>query len=302
MSIEFGKAEYVNGRSKKNLVFLWESREHKSRVYEFIVSAKFKADGLVSWKCVHCMKLRDQMKKDGKPVADRKIPLVHIDKDIIKENPEHPFNAEHFCTGRDIVDSAILRAKLSYLKDSLKLPFPITESPSETTESDLTEVVEKLPLKLDASQKRRVTCVINRTPFLKRAALRQKLKKKWTPEDTFLLAVEKVEKQQVKEKAHEMPKSQKKVRLAPLSDCLPSTSEILEKVLNSRIGNLEEFVKVDVCGDDSLNRNSGDPEPKRPKLDLQITEKVKGTTVSEQSSHGELIYGDNQLVACDIVI
>ncbi|CAJ0588197.1 unnamed protein product [Cylicocyclus nassatus] len=148
----FGIATYAISRHRKNKVFIWQSRKEHGRVYEFLVSSRFKVPGLVSWKCMHCMQIRAKLKKQNKDVHNLKIPLVLIDNDVIKEDPDEPLNARHFCKGKDLVDAVLKRTKLEfYEKCSTNNDLP--EVPAERFSET---VLEAVPLDLDAYQKRQM--------------------------------------------------------------------------------------------------------------------------------------------------
>uniref|UniRef100_A0A0K0D9D9 Zf-3CxxC domain-containing protein n=1 Tax=Angiostrongylus cantonensis TaxID=6313 RepID=A0A0K0D9D9_ANGCA len=59
----YGIASYAISRHRKNKVFMWQSRVQHGRVYEFLLASRFKVPGLVSWKCMHCMQIREKMKR-----------------------------------------------------------------------------------------------------------------------------------------------------------------------------------------------------------------------------------------------
>ncbi|VDM66797.1 unnamed protein product [Strongylus vulgaris] len=148
----YGVATYAISRHRKNKVFIWQSRREHGRVYEFLVSSRFKIPGLVSWKCMHCMQIRAKLKKQGKDVRSLKIPLVLIDNDVIKEDPDEPLNAHHFCEGKDLVDAVLKRTKLEFYEkcsSTNELPEISADRFSET-------VLEAVPLDLDPYQKRQM--------------------------------------------------------------------------------------------------------------------------------------------------
>uniref|UniRef100_A0A1I7XL06 Nucleolar protein 16 n=1 Tax=Heterorhabditis bacteriophora TaxID=37862 RepID=A0A1I7XL06_HETBA len=154
MSIDpsYGLASYVMGRHRKNKVFIWQSRTLKGRVYEFILASRFKVPGLISWKCMHCMQLKDQWKKDGKIIKNLKIPLVLIDNDIIKENPDRPLNAPHFCQGKDAVEAVLQRSKLQFYEQNAGTSGTTQDVVNQFTEN----VLESVPFNLNATQKRQI--------------------------------------------------------------------------------------------------------------------------------------------------
>ncbi|KHJ80933.1 hypothetical protein OESDEN_19386, partial [Oesophagostomum dentatum] len=59
----YGTATYAIGRHRKNKVFIWQSRKEHGRVYEFLVSSKFRIPGVVSWKCMDCMQIRAKLEE-----------------------------------------------------------------------------------------------------------------------------------------------------------------------------------------------------------------------------------------------
>ncbi|WKY12969.1 hypothetical protein Q1695_004077 [Nippostrongylus brasiliensis] len=146
----YGRASYAISRHRKNRVFMWQSQVVHGRVYEFVVASKMKIPGYVSWKCMHCMQLRERLKKEKKCVKDLKIPLVLIDNDIIRENPDKPLNAPHFCKGKDVVDAVLKRTKLEFYQDYSN---DVIEVPKDQF-SDA--VLDAVPLQLDDAQKRQV--------------------------------------------------------------------------------------------------------------------------------------------------
>ncbi|VDO63369.1 unnamed protein product [Heligmosomoides polygyrus] len=79
----YGTASYAISRHRKNKVFMWQSRVVHGRVYEFLVASRFKL------LLLRCLKFNNL-----------KIPLVLIDNDVIRENPDEPLNAPHFCKVR----------------------------------------------------------------------------------------------------------------------------------------------------------------------------------------------------------
>ncbi|VDM63704.1 unnamed protein product [Angiostrongylus costaricensis] len=130
----YGIASYAISRHRKNKVFMWQSRVQHGRVYEFLLASRFKVPGLVSWKCMHCMQIREKMKRQMKPVKDLKIPLVLIDNDVIRENPDKPLNAQHFCKEWAANDGP-LEVSIDRFSDT---------------------VLEAVPLDLDAVQKKQM--------------------------------------------------------------------------------------------------------------------------------------------------
>ncbi|ETN73855.1 hypothetical protein RB195_015825 [Necator americanus] len=148
----YGIASYVISRHRKNKVFIWQSRKERGRVYEFLVSSRFKVPGLVSWKCMHCMQLRAKLKRERQPVKDLKIPLVLIDNDVIREDPDEPLNARHFCKGKDVVDAVLKRTKLQFYESCSS-----SDDPPEITVDRFSDaLLEAVPLDLDAYQKRQM--------------------------------------------------------------------------------------------------------------------------------------------------
>ncbi|KIH49503.1 hypothetical protein ANCDUO_20422 [Ancylostoma duodenale] len=91
----YGIASYVISRHRKNKVFIWQSKKDHGRVYEFLVSSRFRRQN----------------------VKDLKVPLVLIDNDVIRENPDEPLNARHFCKGKDLVDAVLKRTKLQFYEE-----------------------------------------------------------------------------------------------------------------------------------------------------------------------------------------
>ncbi|KAE9412403.1 hypothetical protein Angca_001047 [Angiostrongylus cantonensis] len=148
----YGIASYAISRHRKNKVFMWQSRVQHGRVYEFLLASRFKVPGLVSWKCMHCMQIREKMKRQMKPVKDLKIPLVLIDNDVIRENPDKPLNAEHFCKGKDVVDAVLKRTKLQFYEEWAANDGPLEVSIDRFSDT----VLEAVPLDLDAVQKRQM--------------------------------------------------------------------------------------------------------------------------------------------------
>ncbi|CAB3397687.1 unnamed protein product [Caenorhabditis bovis] len=118
-SSNFGIANYVEGRNGKNKVLVYMSRVHRSRVYTFQLSAKFKVPGLVSWKCSTCAKIKNEYTALGTRL-DRKVPLILVDNDVIKEDPDRPLNAEHFCKGKPAVDAALQRSKIVFYSKKMQ--------------------------------------------------------------------------------------------------------------------------------------------------------------------------------------
>uniref|UniRef100_A0A1I7U2B6 Glutaredoxin domain-containing protein n=1 Tax=Caenorhabditis tropicalis TaxID=1561998 RepID=A0A1I7U2B6_9PELO len=110
----FGPATYVPGRHRKNPVLVYTSRKDRNKVYEFMIATRYKVAGLVSWKCVSCAKVKNGYRNLGAELK-RKVPLILVDNDIIKEDPERPLNAEHFCNGKDAVDAVLDRARLEFV-------------------------------------------------------------------------------------------------------------------------------------------------------------------------------------------
>ncbi|EFO87681.1 hypothetical protein CRE_05390 [Caenorhabditis remanei] len=113
-SQDFGEATYVVGRHRKNPVLMYTSRTDRNKVYEFMIACRYKIPGLVSWKCVSCSKVKNGYRNLGAELK-RKVPLILVDNDIIKEDPEKPLNAEHFCNGKDAVDAVLDRARLEFV-------------------------------------------------------------------------------------------------------------------------------------------------------------------------------------------
>ncbi|UMM31513.1 hypothetical protein L5515_005684 [Caenorhabditis briggsae] len=111
---DFGEATYVSGRHGKNPVLVYTSRTDRNKVYEFMIACRYKIPGLVSWKCVSCTKVKNGYRNLGEKLT-RKVPLILVDNDIIKENPEKPLNAEHFCNGKDAVDAVLDRARIEFV-------------------------------------------------------------------------------------------------------------------------------------------------------------------------------------------
>ncbi|EYC24274.1 hypothetical protein Y032_0014g2414 [Ancylostoma ceylanicum] len=145
----YGRASYVIGRHRKNKVFIWQSKKNHGRVYEFLVSSRFKVPGLVSWKCMHCMQIRAKLKRERQNVKDLKVPLVLIDNDVIREDPDEPLNARHFCKGKDLVDALLKRTKLQYYEEC-----STSEDPPEVSVDKFAEtVLETVPLEMDAYQR-----------------------------------------------------------------------------------------------------------------------------------------------------
>ncbi|KJH52354.1 hypothetical protein DICVIV_01446 [Dictyocaulus viviparus] len=145
----YGIASYAISRHRKNKVFMWQSRVEHGRVYEFLLASRFKVPGLVSWKCMHCMQIREKRKRQKQPVKDLKIPLVLIDNDIIRENPDKPLNAQHFCKGKDVVDAVLKRTKLQFYEEWAANDDPLEVSIDRFSDT----VLEAVPLDLDAVQK-----------------------------------------------------------------------------------------------------------------------------------------------------
>ncbi|KAJ1372307.1 hypothetical protein KIN20_034435 [Parelaphostrongylus tenuis] len=108
--------------------------------------------GLVSWKCMHCMQIREKMKRQKQPVKNLKIPLVLIDNDVIRENPDRPLNARHFCMGKDVVDAVLKRTKLQFYEEWAGYGDPFEVSLDRFSDT----VLEAVPLDLDAVQKRQM--------------------------------------------------------------------------------------------------------------------------------------------------
>ncbi|VDO71647.1 unnamed protein product [Haemonchus placei] len=149
----YGTASYAISRHRKNKVFMWQSRVVHGRVYEFLVASKFRIPGLVSWKCMHCMQIREKLKRQKQPVKDLKIPLVLIDNDIIRENPDEPLNARHFCQGKNVVDAVLKRTKLQFYEEwSTSNEPPLEVSVDRFSDA----VLEAVPLDLDEVQKQQM--------------------------------------------------------------------------------------------------------------------------------------------------
>lgn len=130
MSENFGEATYVSGRHRKNPVLIYTSRTDRNKVYEFMIATKYKVNfslnqvflylisfqipGLVSWKCVSCSKVKNGYRNLGAELK-RKVPLILVDNDIIKEDPERPLNAEHFCNGKGHLEAVVDRARIDFV-------------------------------------------------------------------------------------------------------------------------------------------------------------------------------------------
>ncbi|PAV63363.1 hypothetical protein WR25_16158 [Diploscapter pachys] len=174
--VDYGPANYVISRHKKNPVMIWQSRVNKNRVYEFILSSKFKIPGLTSWKCSNCMQMKERKRKEGFDMTNLKIPLVMIDNDIVKENPDRPNNAPHICWGKEAVDVAVKRAKLKMTQE-IECKEHMLESGAINAKSyvlELTQsIVEHGPVHLNSMQKRQVKKQIDQhaEPAIKRLKL-----------------------------------------------------------------------------------------------------------------------------------
>lgn len=101
---------------------------------------------------MHCMQEREKLKKQRKPVNNLKIPLVLIDNDVIRENPDEPLNAPHFCKGKDVVDAVLKRTKLEFYQDWSFEDTPIEVSADRFSDA----VLDAVPLNLDATQKKQM--------------------------------------------------------------------------------------------------------------------------------------------------
>ncbi|KAL6744315.1 hypothetical protein Aduo_017264 [Ancylostoma duodenale] len=145
----YGIASYVISRHRKNKVFIWQSKKDHGRVYEFLVSSRFRVPGLVSWKCMHCMQIRAKLKRERQNVKDLKVPLVLIDNDVIRENPDEPLNARHFCKGKDLVDAVLKRTKLQFYEECSTSD----DTPEISVDKFAETVLESVPLEMDAYQR-----------------------------------------------------------------------------------------------------------------------------------------------------
>ncbi|ULT85762.1 hypothetical protein L5515_005684 [Caenorhabditis briggsae] len=151
---DFGEATYVSGRHGKNPVLVYTSRTDRNKVYEFMIACRYKIPGLVSWKCVSCTKVKNGYRNLGEKLT-RKVPLILVDNDIIKENPEKPLNAEHFCNGKDAVDAVLDRARIEFVHrhgdeepNSLKI--------RQTIQLFAREAAATAPVPLNLKEKRHV--------------------------------------------------------------------------------------------------------------------------------------------------
>ncbi|CAI2354955.1 unnamed protein product [Caenorhabditis sp. 36 PRJEB53466] len=154
MSQDYGKATYVTGRHRKNRVLIYTSRTDRTKVYEFMQAAKFKIPGMVSWKCVSCSKVKNGYRNLGAELK-RKVPLILVDNDIIKEDPEKPLNAEHFCNGKEAVQAVLSRAKLEFVArhgdDEIH-----GDRMRETIQDFAREAVSSTPVPLSIKEKRQI--------------------------------------------------------------------------------------------------------------------------------------------------
>ncbi|CAI4222715.1 unnamed protein product [Auanema sp. JU1783] len=149
---DYGEATYAMSRHRKNKILVWKSREHEGRVYEFTLATRFKMDGVFSWRCLQCSLIKDKMKRNGESVKDKKVPLLLVDNDVLKENPDRPNNAAHFCEGRDLVESAVLRSKLLFYEAHEKSLIEPTDVVKEFVE----EAANTAPFQLTPVQKRSI--------------------------------------------------------------------------------------------------------------------------------------------------
>ncbi|PIO75898.1 hypothetical protein TELCIR_02045 [Teladorsagia circumcincta] len=99
------------------------------------------------------MQIREKLKKQKEPVKDLKIPLVLIDNDVIRENPDAPLNARHFCQGKNVVDAVLKRTKLQFYEEWSAA----NEAPLEVSVDRFSDaVLEAVPLDLDDLQKQQM--------------------------------------------------------------------------------------------------------------------------------------------------
>ncbi|EGT42491.1 hypothetical protein CAEBREN_11042 [Caenorhabditis brenneri] len=174
---DYGEATYVIGRHRKNPVLIYTSRTDRNKVYEFMMATKYKIPGLVSWKCVSCSKVKNGYRNLGAEL-NRKVPLILVDKDIIKEDPEKPLNAEHFCSGKDAVNAVLDRARIEFVhRHGNKEPY--SEHIHETIQEFAREAASTAPIPLNLKEKRLVqrTLYAKCLPLLHGVNKRRKLKR-----------------------------------------------------------------------------------------------------------------------------
>lgn len=49
-----------------------------------------------------------------------------MDNDVIKEDPDRPYNAPHVCSGKDLVEVAVYRAKLRFYENNAASERPVS--------------------------------------------------------------------------------------------------------------------------------------------------------------------------------
>lgn len=119
-----------------------------------MIATKYKIPGLVSWKCVSCSKVKNGYRNLGAELK-RKVPLILVDNDIIKEDPERPLNAEHFCNGKGHLEAVVDRARIDFVHMHGHEE-PNSAQIRETIQHFAKEAASTAPIPLNGKEKREV--------------------------------------------------------------------------------------------------------------------------------------------------
>ncbi|CAJ0950331.1 unnamed protein product, partial [Mesorhabditis belari] len=117
---DYGQANYLMGRNKKNPIIIYKSKLFPNRVYEWCFVHNFtKIPGYTTWMCIQCSVMKQKQKKMGEMVGNEKIgkvPRILVVDDVIREDPDNPIN-RHFCQGKNIIESALAKARVRVIRD-----------------------------------------------------------------------------------------------------------------------------------------------------------------------------------------